>query len=143
MNMMKVSNRGFLILIMHFLRKVEGRTRLQKIVYLVQNLLNHDLGYDFKPYFYGPYSAALQSDIDILKSLGIIREEKTPKGDYMTFVYEATENCDRLAQELRNTFEKTKELENLLQKLEKYDTQSLVALAKRIMAAKQTSQAEP
>lgn len=47
-----------------------GRTALQKIVYLVQELKHVHSGYSFRFYNYGPYSSALAGDLDYVSSLG-------------------------------------------------------------------------
>ena len=36
-----------------------GHTLIQKVVYLLQNALDVDVGYNFKLYHYGPYSEEL------------------------------------------------------------------------------------
>ncbi|MFO7997191.1 MAG: hypothetical protein R6U93_08690 [Dehalococcoidia bacterium] len=49
-----------------------GKTFLQKAIYILQDWLNLDLGYDYKLYLYGPYSEDLSEDIDILRDAGLI-----------------------------------------------------------------------
>jgi len=49
-----------------------GKTFLQKAIYILQDWLNLDLGYDYKLYLYGPYSEDLSDDIDMLSDLGLI-----------------------------------------------------------------------
>lgn len=49
-----------------------GKTFLQKAIYILQDWLNLDLGYDHKLYLYGPYSEDLSDDIDMLSDLGLI-----------------------------------------------------------------------
>jgi DNA polymerase len=50
--------------------EIDGRTRLQKLVFLVQEHLI-DIGYDskyaFRPYIYGPFNRQLYTDIEWLK----------------------------------------------------------------------------
>jgi len=49
---------------------IRGKTRLQKIIFLFQQEIfkekKKDLGYDFIPYNFGPYSSTLQSDVEEL-----------------------------------------------------------------------------
>ena len=49
---------------------IRGKTRLQKIIFLFQQEIltekQKDLGYNFIPFNYGPYSSILQSDVDDL-----------------------------------------------------------------------------
>lgn len=47
-------------------------TKLQKIFFLLEKEKGVDLGLDFKPWFFGPYSEALQSHIDKLVEAGVI-----------------------------------------------------------------------
>lgn len=46
-----------------------GKTALQKLVYLLQELYNVKVGYDFSLYTYGPFSSELLSDLDFVESL--------------------------------------------------------------------------
>src|ERR1700733_4786732 len=64
-------------LIMQFFevaKKVEGRIRLQKIIYILQTkgIVNFEL--DYKYALYGPYSQDLQLEIDYLKAIGFLKE---------------------------------------------------------------------
>jgi len=47
-----------------------GKTALQKIVYLLQELYNVKCGYDFSLYAYGPFSKELLNDLDLVEALG-------------------------------------------------------------------------
>lgn len=53
---------------------VVGKVRLQKIVYLLDQL-GLDSGFDFEYHHYGPYSADLTEAVDFNVSLGDISEE--------------------------------------------------------------------
>lgn len=48
-------------------------TRIQKTVFLVEKELKLDLGYNFIPFYFGPFSKELQDDIYKLKELGYVR----------------------------------------------------------------------
>ena len=54
--------------------EIHGRTKLQKTVYFLGVLSNKlsELGY--RPHFYGPYSDAVASSVNRLKSLGFVIE---------------------------------------------------------------------
>ena len=59
---------------------IRGRTRFQKMIFLLQAKQSStnskpDLGFNFVPYDYGPYSKALQLDINDLIERGLIKEE--------------------------------------------------------------------
>ncbi len=53
-------------------KMVAGRTLLQKTIYFLNE--RHDLGIEFVPYYYGPYSAEIADAVDSLKASGIVKE---------------------------------------------------------------------
>ena len=74
---------------------IEGKTRLQKQLFLSQKNLTDDIKidkpYSFRPYHYGPYCKDIYSDIDLLKEDGIIQEdEKTDNYDGIVRVFSLT-----------------------------------------------------
>jgi uncharacterized protein len=54
--------------------KVVGRTRLQKEIKLLQRK-KFPTDYSYTIHFYGPYSEALQTEIGMLESLGLVSEQ--------------------------------------------------------------------
>ena len=46
-----------------------GKTALQKLVYLLQELYDIDAGYEFELYTYGPYTSRLLQDLDQVEAL--------------------------------------------------------------------------
>ena len=57
---------------------VRGRTRFQKMIFLMREQLKDDArvpNLGFAPFDYGPYSKTLQQDIDALTSDNLIRED--------------------------------------------------------------------
>lgn len=46
-----------------------GKTALQKMVYLLQELYDIDCGYEFDFYTYGPFSSELVQDLDLVESM--------------------------------------------------------------------------
>lgn len=67
-----VGDRAKLLLILKKMGSVPGRTRFQKLVFLLQRKVNTGLQYNFIPYHYGPYSQELQIDINVLEAGGYI-----------------------------------------------------------------------
>ena len=68
-----------------------GRTRFQKMIFLLQTKHGdkdpaHNLGFNFIPYDYGPYSKALQMDINGLIEDRLL-EEKPTKNDSGKYMY--------------------------------------------------------
>lgn len=53
-------------------KMIAGRTLLQKTLYFLNEML--DLGVDFTPYYYGPYSTEITEVTSSLKATGIIDE---------------------------------------------------------------------
>jgi len=66
---------------LHTAGTVRGKTKLQKLIFLMQEDLRKHLPgeeyYDFKPYYYGPFSKELLDDAELLVLQGLveIREE--------------------------------------------------------------------
>jgi uncharacterized protein YwgA len=46
-----------------------GKTMLQKMIYLLQNLYHIDCGYSFSLYTYGPFSPQILQDLDLVETL--------------------------------------------------------------------------
>ena len=55
---------------------IEGRTRFQKMIFLLQHKINLEYEYDFIAHDYGPYSSDLQYDIDDLISEDLMLENR-------------------------------------------------------------------
>lgn len=74
-------------------KTLQGRTLLQKMVYFLNEELQ--LGIEFAPHYYGPYSADLADAVDSLVGLGFVREKvetfpdvQDPYGDQKRYSYE-------------------------------------------------------
>lgn len=78
----------------HSNQKLQGRTRLQKEMKLLQRL-EMPVSYIYSIHFYGPYSEDLQSDIGLLKEFGLVveTEEKSESG-ITTYTFELVGNPD-------------------------------------------------
>lgn len=77
-------------LIMQFFsiaKRVEGRIKLQKVIYILQNKGLIDFDLDYKYALYGPYSQDLQLEIDYLMDIKFL--EQTGGNSY---VYEIKED---------------------------------------------------
>jgi uncharacterized protein YwgA len=53
---------------------IRGRKRIQKLVFLLKKQYEVPFRFDFKPYFYGPYSEELAETMQILVQVGLLRE---------------------------------------------------------------------
>ncbi len=65
-----------------FAEPVEGITRLQKLMFLLQQgvgpkqLVDEAISYGYKPYKMGPYANGLQRDLNELQAAGIVNSER-------------------------------------------------------------------
>lgn len=71
--------------------KIEGRKKLQKMVYILKNL-GADFKEDFYFHYYGPYSDVLTIELEELKSINVIKEDVKEHDNYFpTYTYELNE----------------------------------------------------
>jgi uncharacterized protein len=59
-----------------------GKTVLQKIIFLLQKIYKVNLGYEFKLYTHGPFSAEVLNDLDYTQSLGGVQINYVQSGGY-------------------------------------------------------------
>ena len=92
-------------------KRVVGRTRLQKMIFLLQKLkLPSD--YSFSMHFYGPYSEDVQADLAVLDLIDVITE--IPKaGDSGQYYVLEIKGSDFHQIDLSNWRKPIKEMENV------------------------------
>jgi len=97
--------------------KVDGRTRMQKLVFLIQEEFedaDRQLPgtYTYVPYDYGPFARSLYDDLDRLKKESVIEEKKTEMADgTIKYEYELTDQAsDYLSQVPKQKLQRTLEL---------------------------------
>lgn len=61
-----------LLLLIKLAEKIEGKTKLQKMVFLGKEEEGVDLGFEFIKYNYGPYSFELTQALDSLQTIELI-----------------------------------------------------------------------
>jgi uncharacterized phage-associated protein len=133
----KLSRFDFLLLVLknsskEKLGEIDGRTRLQKLVFLVQNHLK-EIGYEskyaFRPYFYGPFNRQLYTDIEWLKmnnSVDIINYSNNE--GYLSKYILTNKGFD----EINNTIQKNNysqlehDISSVIETYEKYSISELV-----------------
>lgn len=72
--------------------KIEGRTRFQKLIFIIQNDFNVPPLFDFRKYHYGPYADEFADFLYELVALGVIKESKEEIDDEVKqYVYELSE----------------------------------------------------
>jgi uncharacterized protein YwgA len=76
----------------HQNRRIVGRTRLQKTIYLLQRH-GFPTSYSYSLHFYGPYSEELLSDVQLLEQLDLVSEEGRQGSDHVYFRIVANESA--------------------------------------------------
>lgn len=94
--------------------EIQGRTRMQKLVFLIQEEFEdaeHKLPetYTYVPYDYGPFARDLYDDLDRLKDRGVIEEERVEMADgTYKYNYRLTDQADGYLSNLpQQKFERT------------------------------------
>lgn len=113
--------------------KIEGRTVLQKLVYLTSINVNNMLinKPNFKPHYYGPYSYDVALTLDQLVNLGFVEEYTKKASDgIVTYIYSLTEDGKKLVNKYSNK-KINKTLCEMIDKLDKNtNNNELIQLAK-------------
>ncbi|WP_276298819.1 hypothetical protein [Halorussus lipolyticus] len=83
--------------------RVEGRTRFQKLIFLIQNDFNVPEKFDYIPYDYGPFSKELCEEIERLERQGFVkrRQEQIPNGK--KYLYNLTDEGRAHFQQLEDS----------------------------------------
>jgi uncharacterized protein YwgA len=82
--------------------KIEGRTRLQKLVFLVQKLWDQPSSevFNFKPYDYGPFSADILHELDRMEEDGLVEEQVTRLPQGKKYTYTLTDQGEQRSEEI-------------------------------------------
>jgi len=97
----------FVHLVLHAVGgRIEGRTKLQKVVYFAGVLtdMHEDLGY--RAHYYGPYSSKVTAAVEELRGLGFLEQQRAsggqvdPQGfEVARYDYALTDDGTKIAQE--------------------------------------------
>lgn len=141
-----MSNKGItirdLVILAIYLSKekqIDGRTKLQKILYLLSKKSNLNMGYE--PYFYGPYSGDVSEVLQYARQDGLINErsevynksDENQKFDNKLYKYSLTdlEVGKNLEEKFRSNHESIlKNLEQIIKVLEGYNLNEVAAATK-------------
>ena len=126
-----ISDRERLILTLLFHKNglLRGRTRCQKLVYLLRKIQGIEFDYNFMPYHYGPYSRDLQTDLDTLVGLDFIEEEIG-----LPYNYTLSSAGKKLAKKIEKEYgTESKDIREGVEKLQDISTSPLILTAKSIM----------
>jgi uncharacterized protein YwgA len=123
-------------------KPIEGRTRLQKIVFLLKNKYGLPFSFDFKPYYYGPYSEELSDLVSLLRALGFAEEKTDHFGlDQIRYDYVLTEKGKGYLEKYskasgKDTKQTIRKLRRCISKLSLLPTPELISEAKSLMKIK-------
>jgi uncharacterized protein YwgA len=116
---------------------IEGRKRLQKLVFILKEERGIPFSFSFQPYFYGPYSEDLTDLIETLVSSQFLREEEEEMWPgIVQYDYTLTEKGEillRRLQQLPQLKAKLEEVRGNSIALNSLETRDLVAMSKRLM----------
>src|SRR6267143_4620487 len=81
--------------------EIKGRKRLQKIVCILKYHYSIPFQFEFRPYFYGPYSQQLADAISLLEAVGLVEEveEELPSG-ILQYDYFLTKKGEKTTEEI-------------------------------------------
>jgi uncharacterized protein YwgA len=116
---------------------VEGRKRLQKLVYILKKEGQIPFSFSFRPYFYGPYSEDLTDLIETMVSSQFVREEKRELWPgVVQYDYKLTEKGVNMLSKLRRLPSLVANLDDMRRKCESLnsvETKDLVVMSKQLM----------
>ena len=106
--MLRKLREKWILLLLHFLKKIDGRTRLMKLLFLLKNEggFRERNFHKFKPYRYGPFSKEVILDLEELQDLEFIKLEyrQLPKDEFGekagAYIYTLTPKGESLVTEL-------------------------------------------
>jgi len=141
----ELSDLLLLLVVLRELGQVVGRTRLQKIVYLLREMYQIPFRFRFKPYFYGPYSEDLSDAIENLTALGVIEEGRRYLAEgVIEYSYSLTRRGSsflegQITGEIARRPPLGASLAKALRELEALPTSTLVSSAKSMLSTSQMS----
>jgi uncharacterized protein YwgA len=104
---------------------IEGRTRLQKMVFLMQQELEQrgqsgavGTEYDFIPYDYGPFSKELYDDLDAMIDQEFVDDTEEPlRSGKVKYIYEIEDDGEDLVDSEKETWEDADAIMQLAQEI--------------------------
>ena len=106
---------------------IEGRTRLQKMVFLMQKELEQrdqsgtvGLEYDFIPYDYGPFSKELYDDLDAMIEQEFVDDTEEPlRSGKVKYIYEIEDDGEELVDSESESWEDVDAIMQLAREIKK------------------------
>lgn len=129
----------FLASLFYYKKPIRGRTRLQKIMFLLKE--RHGIPFDFyfRPYYYGPYSDELSDLISLSTALNLAEEKaEFLKPGIIRYNYELTEKGKRCLEKFKEnlddeTLKVVSKLKDDVAELSGLSTTELVSMSKALM----------
>lgn len=117
---------GLLLLLLDHFKEVKGRTRIQKMLYLT-NQIGWNAIKDYHFYQYGPYSDWLKRELDMLVQRGLIEESQENTSDEKTlYGYKITQDGSKYLQTINlQPSELVTKTKKFLDELKSYRTDDL------------------
>lgn len=119
---------------LHKDKRIEGRTRIQKEVCMLKFKSKIPFSFEYKPYYYGPYSEELSDTINTLVGVKLLKESMTTVGyNLFRYDYKLTKQGEELFENLCNMrVDLVKPLRKQVRNLESIATPNLVTQAKAV-----------
>jgi len=136
-----VSDNIMLILASLFFHKkpIKGRTRFQKTIFLLQRNYGVPFDFNFRPYYYGPYSEELSDMVFLLRALNFVEETTDYLGmGIIRYNYQLAEKGKKYFKMLENNAERDTRktitnLEKKILKVSKLSTPDLISRSKLLV----------
>jgi uncharacterized protein YwgA len=120
---MEITRRQYLLLeLIDALGVIKGRTRMQKLMFLLQKQSDVSRFFEFRPHYYGPYSRELTEMLAALVRAGLVKEDITEKDEMREYAYSVTELGKDLLAKSKQTYEE-KSITKAVQVVKKIDIQ--------------------
>ncbi|MCK5023047.1 MAG: helix-turn-helix transcriptional regulator [Candidatus Aenigmarchaeota archaeon] len=113
-----------------FFEKIEGRTRFQKLVFLLDQKINME--FDFKKSHFGPFSGRLYEIIDTMKKDGLMNEELVENGERSKYIYSLTPKGEEVLENTEKSVKDANKIKGEIKKIEEINTFSLENLVKYV-----------
>ena len=135
--MITIDDLHFLLKIIEHSGVVEGRKRFQKTVCVLKHRDDIPLGFDFVPYYYGPYSETLAGTIQSLVDAGYVYEKPVEIGvGVFKYEYSLTEQGRQEIQQVETRGDisgvSVGDLHNKIAEINKMKLDDLVRLSKTL-----------
>jgi uncharacterized protein YwgA len=121
-------------------KPVKGRTRFQKMVFLLKEEYKIPFNFEFRPYYYGPYSDDFSDVLGLLTALNLTEEKTEYVGVGQTrYNYQLTDKGRKYVSKFRIRAEEDEQrileqLKNSIMEINKLKTPELIKKAKSLMA---------